>query len=157
MYSGLLTGHICYVYLFLHHNRSYIHISLVPCKSFVILTSYWQRWVSCMRQGMFTLSGAPSTTSHFDINILSILHYLGSPLGLCTLIFDLMRKLYIYNACTYILLLKDASAWFDTDVINLRLFFDIENNMTNSLIILLIEFPSRIDSKHNASMRLWQN
>ena len=30
-----------------------------------------------------------------DINILSILHYLGSPLGFCTLIFDLMRNLYI--------------------------------------------------------------
>ena len=30
---------------------------------------------------MFTLSGAPSTTSHLDINILSILRYLGSPLG----------------------------------------------------------------------------
>ena len=26
-----------------------------------------------------------------DINILSILHYLVSPLGFCTLIFDLMR------------------------------------------------------------------
>ena len=37
--------------------------------------------VSCMRQGILTLSGAPSTTSHLDINILSILHYLGSPLG----------------------------------------------------------------------------
>ena len=37
--------------------------------------------VSCMRQGMLTLSGAPSTTSHLDINILSILHHLGSPLG----------------------------------------------------------------------------
>ena len=57
-----------------------------------------------MRQGMFTLSGAPSTTSHLDINILSILHYLGSLLGLCTLIFDLMRNLYIYNACTCILI-----------------------------------------------------
>ena len=34
-----------------------------------------------------------------DINILSILHYLGSPLGFCTLIFDLMRNLYIYNVC----------------------------------------------------------
>ena len=28
--------------------------------------------VSCMRQGMLTLSGAPSTTSHLDIYILSI-------------------------------------------------------------------------------------
>ena len=41
--------------------------------------------VSCMRHGMLTLSGAPSTTSHFgyttsfhlDYNILSNLHYLG--------------------------------------------------------------------------------
>ena len=39
------------------------------------------RRVSCMRQGMLTLSGAPSTTSHLDINILSILHHLESPLG----------------------------------------------------------------------------
>ena len=37
--------------------------------------------MTCMRQGMLTLSGAPSTTSHLDINILSILHHLGSPLG----------------------------------------------------------------------------
>ena len=44
---------------------------------------------------MLALSGAPSTTSHLDINILSILHYLESPLGLCTLIFDLMRNLFI--------------------------------------------------------------
>ena len=59
---------------------------------------------------MLTLSGAPSTTSHFgyntsfhlDYNILSNLHYLGSPLGYCTVIFDLMRNLYIYNACVYI-------------------------------------------------------
>ena len=48
---------------------------------FVILTSNRQRWVSCMRQVMLTLSGAPSTTSHLDINILSILHHLGSLLG----------------------------------------------------------------------------
>ena len=39
------------------------------------------RRVSCMRQGMLTLSGVPSTTSLLDINILSILHHLGSPLG----------------------------------------------------------------------------
>ena len=32
------------------------NILLVPCKSFVILTSYWQKRVSCMRQGMLTLS-----------------------------------------------------------------------------------------------------
>ena len=50
---------------------------------------------------MLALSGAPSTTSHLDINILSILHYLGSPLGLCTLIFDLMRNLFIYYAIVY--------------------------------------------------------
>ena len=36
--------------------------------------------MSCIRQDMFTLSGASSTTSHLDINILSILHHLGSPL-----------------------------------------------------------------------------
>ena len=53
---------------------------------------------------MLALSGAPSTTSHLDINILSILHYLESPLGLCTLIFDLMRNLFIYYACIFILL-----------------------------------------------------
>ena len=37
--SGILTGYICYD-LFLHHNRFYIDVLLVPCKSFVILTSY---------------------------------------------------------------------------------------------------------------------
>ena len=65
--------------------------------------------VSCMRRGVLTLSGAPSTTSHFgytsfhlDYNILYNLHCFGSPLGYCTLIFDLMRNLYIYNACIYI-------------------------------------------------------
>ena len=36
---------------------------------------------SCMRQGMLTLSGAPCTISHLYINILTILHHLGSPLG----------------------------------------------------------------------------
>ena len=63
-----------------------------------------------MRPGVLTLSGAPSTTSHFgyntsfhlDYNIFSNLHCLGSPLGYCTLIFDLMRNLYIYNACILI-------------------------------------------------------
>ena len=46
-----------------------------------------------MRQGMFTLSGAPNTTSHLDnLNlsildyyILSIFHNLGSPLSYRTL------------------------------------------------------------------------
>ena len=38
--SGLSTGHICYVCLFLHRNRSYINILLVMCESFVILTSH---------------------------------------------------------------------------------------------------------------------
>ena len=37
-------------------------------------SSYLLR-VSCMRQGMFTLSGAPSTLSHLDILHLSILDY----------------------------------------------------------------------------------
>ena len=31
--------------------------------------------------GLCTLSGAPTTISHLDIYILSIFHYLGSPLG----------------------------------------------------------------------------
>ena len=50
--------------------------------------------------GYVTLSGAPSTT--LDYNILSIFHYLGSPLSYRTLVFDLMRNLYIYNTCIYI-------------------------------------------------------
>ena len=37
-----------------------------------------------------------------DVYILPILHYLGSPHSYCTLIFDLMGNLYIYNACIYI-------------------------------------------------------
>ena len=54
--------------------------------------------------GYVYLTGAPSVTSHLDINILSILHHLGSPLEYCTLIYDLVGNLYIYNACTYILI-----------------------------------------------------
>ena len=58
----------------------------------------------CMRQGMFTLSGAHSTITHYgyytsvhlDYYILSIFHYLGSLLTYRTLIFDLMEEL-IYN------------------------------------------------------------
>ena len=40
--------------------------------------------------------------SNLDNYILSIFHNLGSPLGYRTLIVDLMRNLYIYNACIYI-------------------------------------------------------
>ena len=62
-----------------------------------------------MRWGMFTIYGAPSTTSHWDILnmsnldyfILSIFHNLGTPLSYRTLIFDLMMSLYIYNAYIY--------------------------------------------------------
>ena len=49
---------------------------------------------------MFTLSGAPSTTSHFGY--LHLVHSLGSPLGYCTLVFDLMRNKYIHYACIYL-------------------------------------------------------
>ena len=66
----------------------------------------------CHAWGMFILSGAPSTTSHLDIlnmsildyYILSIFHYLRSPLCYHTLIFDLMRNLYLYNAYIYFIL-----------------------------------------------------
>ena len=65
--------------------------------------------VSYMRQGMLTLSGAPSTTSYLDIihlsileyYILSIFHYLGSPLYYLTSISDLTRNFYRYNAYIY--------------------------------------------------------
>ena len=74
---------------------------LVPCKS-------------CQFKNLLTEAGVMHEAGYvdylehlvpllkLDINILSILHYLGSPLGFCTLIFDLMRNLYIYNACIYI-------------------------------------------------------
>ena len=55
-----------------------------------------------MRRGMFTLSGAPSTTSHLNIHVLSIFHYLGNPLNYYTLVFDLMKNMYSYNAFIYI-------------------------------------------------------
>ena len=70
-----------------------------------------------MRQGMFTLSGAPSTTSHFGYHtsvqfyyyILSISHNLGSPLSYRMLIVDLMRILYIsliwiITSCPYFII-----------------------------------------------------
>ena len=62
--------------------------------------------MTCMRQGMLTSSGAPSTTCligyyicpFLDYYILSIFHKLGSPLSYHTLIFDLMssRNMYLY-------------------------------------------------------------
>ena len=63
-----------------------------------------------MRQDVFTLSGAPSITPYlvilhlfnFDYDILSIFHYMGSPLSYRTLIFDLMRNFYLYIAYIYI-------------------------------------------------------
>ena len=59
-----------------------------------------------------------------DINILSILHYLGSPLGFCTLIFDLMRNLYIYNACIYFhsILLTGVDGAAGGQILSPRLF-----------------------------------
>ena len=80
---------------------------------------------------MLTLSGAPSTTSHFgytsfhlDYNILYNLHCLGSPLGYCTLIFDLTRNLYIYNACIYIysILLTGMDGAAGRQILSPRLF-----------------------------------
>ena len=70
--SDLLTWHMRCVRLFLHHNRFCIYIVLVPYSLLVILTSIWQRLVPCIREGMFTQSGAPSTTSHSHIKRLSI-------------------------------------------------------------------------------------
>ena len=77
-----------------------------------------------MTQGMWTLSGAPSTTSligYYHLSILSIFQNLGSPLSYHMLIFDLMSSgnMYLYNAYinTYILLtdlmilLKGRSVW----------------------------------------------
>ena len=55
-----------------------------------------------MRQSMFTLSGAPCTTSHFDDGVLSIFHLLRSPLSECT--FDLIiishYDIYIFQLLT---------------------------------------------------------
>ena len=50
---------------------------------------------------MLTLSGALCTTSHLDILHLSISL---CPPSYCTLIFDLMRNFYTYNAYFFILL-----------------------------------------------------
>ena len=52
---------------------------------------------------MCTLPGTRSTTSHFGL-CKSCPFYIiwgGGPHSYCTLIFDHMRNLYIYNACTY--------------------------------------------------------
>ena len=71
-----------------------------------------------MKQGMFILSGTPSTTCHLDNYILSFFHYLGSPLSYCTLIFDLMRNLYIHKA--YIILF-DFIEYFHHHTMRLRI------------------------------------
>ena len=74
---------------------------LVPCKSY-----HFNNLLT--EAGVMHEAGYVDYLEHLvpllklDINILSILHYLGSPLGFSTLIFDLMRNLYIYIACIYI-------------------------------------------------------
>ena len=73
-------------------------LNLCPCV-FHLHCYMFQLW---KRLGMFTLSCTHSTTSHSDILDLSIFQYLGSHLGYCTLVFDLMRNLNSYN--TYITL-----------------------------------------------------
>ena len=59
-------------FLFEYRNM-FSAIDIVICHFNILL--------SCMRKGMLTISGIPSTTSHLDIYILSIFHNLGSPLG----------------------------------------------------------------------------
>ena len=78
------------------------------------ICSYWylptvcprvyEKCGSCMRQAMFTLSGAPtcSTISHLDNYILSILHYLQSPFSWCMLILT-SRETHIFIMDAYIL------------------------------------------------------
>ena len=53
---------------------------------------------------MLTLSGAPSTTSHLDIYILSIFHNMGSPRDKCTLILT-SSGTYIFIKHAYIFIL----------------------------------------------------
>ena len=49
---------------------------------------------------------------------------MGSPLGFCTLIFDLMGNLYIYIACIYIhsILLTGMDGAAGGQILSLRLF-----------------------------------
>ena len=49
--------------------------------------------------------------STVDYWILSIFHYLGCPSSYCTLIFYLMRNLYIYNACIYSFYFNHWGGW----------------------------------------------
>ena len=65
MYTCFTSWQVLYLHL--------IGSVLVICH----LTYNWQRRVSCMRQGTFNLSGAPSTTSHLNnLNLSNLDHYI---------------------------------------------------------------------------------
>ena len=98
-----------YIYFYIITDFVFI-FQLVPCKS-----CHFNNLLA--EAGVMHEAGYVDYLEHLvpllklDINILSILHYLGSPLGFCTLIFDLMRNLHIYNACTYIHSILLTGGW----------------------------------------------
>ena len=96
-----------------------------------------------MRQGMFTLSGALSSTSHFGyyssvhFGLLHLIHnsYLGSPLS--------YRTLYIYNACIYSFYLQAVTMCMSGLKLNITKGFNLFLNLhahvvKNSSLITLI-------------------
>ena len=110
----ILNNHIFYLW-----SKMYTTITMICQKNKKINGNY--RYFRCCHPFVrYNLEkDTTGTTSHFgyntsfhlDYNILSNLHYLGSPLGFCTLIFDLMRNLYIYKACIYIYSIFNWDGW----------------------------------------------
>ena len=64
----------------------------------------WGKGKKCCARVIFlgiTLTFQKDTIWYVSISVISYLHVLAL-FGFCTLILDLMRNLYIYNACIYI-------------------------------------------------------
>ena len=99
--SSLILRHCTSVLLYLH----VFSFVLLICHCNIYLTAV----VSCMMQGMFPLSRAPSTTSHLVNYIMSIFHYLRSPLkSLCGFLTSYQVELiYLYCMLTIFILFSD--------------------------------------------------
>ena len=101
------------------------------------VTCHWQRRVSCMRQGMLTLCGAPSTTSRFGyftsvlFELLHLFHI--SLFGMSSWLmhddFYLMRNIYIIHAYgLYIYIFQ----WFCSNALGLHRGFAPVQSPANS-------------------------
>ena len=80
----------------------------------------------------------------------------GSPVGQCTLIFDLMRNLYIYNTCIYIYPIKQRlprnASIFTAEDTAIDLALDTITESENDHFIIISYSPLVFLSLHNRKM-----